>query len=222
MNLRLIVAGASFAAAALALAGCSPSVSFAQSVSDVQGNHWARAAVQDVVTRNVMDAPAGKFDGERKVTRTELAITLARFARSFEKNAWPKAAVATAKSAPPSKSASDSPVSRYELAAVLSKVGRYAVHGIPPAAGKSYLASEALPDRPKVEVPRSDPAFESVTYLVQNRMAFGPSVVLKPGLQPVKPDELSFAIAAVVAGINDRYTDEPQLREGVAPPPHKH
>src|SRR5437588_13093736 len=43
---------------------------------DVPDNHWARAAIERSVDRKILDAPGGKFEPERPVTRAELAVVL--------------------------------------------------------------------------------------------------------------------------------------------------
>ena len=187
-------------------------------LSDVPATHWARAAVLEVVSRGVMNAPGGKFHGGDKVNRRELAITLAAFARSLEKGHWPKTPVRPVKKLQGAASLSES-VTRYQLAAVLSRAARYVGQGIPKATGKTFGESEALPPKAKVSVPRSDPAFEAVTYLAQNRMAFGNSVALQPGPQPVTGAELADALSIMIVGLDDRLTDEPQNREDLGPPP---
>ena len=46
--------------------------------ADVPASHWARAAVLDVTSRGVIAPQNGHFAGASKVTRRELALTLAQ------------------------------------------------------------------------------------------------------------------------------------------------
>jgi hypothetical protein len=195
---------------------------YAQTATDVPKTHWASSAVADVVSHGVMPVSGGKFEGDRPVTRTELTVTLAKFARSLEKGAWPKIDGKPVKSHEMGASDAARPVTRYELAALISRIAGLIVKGLPSATGKTFNGSEALPDRPKITVPKADPAYESVAYLVKNRMAFGASVALRPGPAKVTPKETSDAIAIMIAGLNDRLTDELQNKEDPgSPPKHK-
>ncbi len=191
--------------------------------SDVPAGHWAQGAVREIVSRGVMKAPGGVFGGAKTVTRRDLAITLAAFAAALAKGPWPGSGARPVRQAHRDKDLTDiRPVSRYELAAVLSRTARYVEAGLPRPGKRPISSSEALPPKPKVTVTRSDPAFAAVTYLVNRGMAFKDSVVLKPGSQPVKPKELATAVGWVMIGLTDRVTDEPQNREEITPPPHQH
>jgi hypothetical protein len=54
---------------------------------DVPADHWAAAAVQEVVAKGIMTGfPDGTFRGDQPVTRYELAVTLARFMRHVEES----------------------------------------------------------------------------------------------------------------------------------------
>jgi len=188
---------------------------------DVPSGHWARAAVADVLSRGVMTAPDGKFHGTRLVTRRELAITLASLARSLLAGQWPKNGAAPLKRSAGFSTAPAGPVTRYALAQVIAKVARYVAAGLPPNHGKAYYESLVFPPRPQIHVPKTDPAYNAVAYLVAGRMAFPPSVVLQPGPQPVTGKELSQALVMMIAGLTDRVTDEPQNREDLGEPPSK-
>jgi len=190
----------------------------AQLPRDVPAGHWAAQSVAEVVRNGVMDAPGGRFNGARQVTRGELAITLARFARSIQQRRWTAAGARPAKPSGKTAALLAQPVSRYELAAVLSRTARYVAAGVPRESGKVHLASEALPRVTTPKLAASEPARESVLYLVRNRMAFGSSVALRLGPQAVTGKELAIALACVIAGLNDRVTDEPQNREVIERP----
>jgi hypothetical protein len=54
---------------------------------DVPPDHWAAAAVKEVVAKGIMKGfPDGTFRGDQPVTRYELAVTLARFMRQVEES----------------------------------------------------------------------------------------------------------------------------------------
>ncbi len=187
--------------------------------ADVPSTHWAARAVQDVVSRGVMAAPGGKFQGSRYVTRRELAVTVERLARSLQRGSW---SASSARPVPESANVSlTGPVTRYDLAAAISRLASLAARGLPRDTGKAYFLSEALPPRSTVRVPKSDPAYSAIAFLAANRMAFPPSVLLAPSNQPVTGAQVSLALAQMIAGLNDRLTDEPQDREEIAPPPSR-
>jgi hypothetical protein len=204
-------------AAALVLSASS----YAQTAPlDVPASHWAAASVNAVVSRGVMDAPGGRFDGNRRVTRIELAGALARYAKALEKGAWRGSAPTAAKAKQPAAKAWDSsPVTRYELAALLDRAGRDVAQGLPKATGKTYGTSEALPPASLAKVPKTSPAYESIAYLAKNHMVWGDSVLLNPTSAPVTGKDVVTAVTMVIAGLNDRLTDEPQNREELGPPP---
>jgi len=192
-------------------------------LTDVPAGHWALGAVKEVVARGVMKAPGGLFGGGKPVTRRELALTLAAYARALEKGPWPGTGATPVRQPYRDKDLTDvRPVSRYELAAVLRRAARFVEAGLPRPGKRPLSSSEAFPPRPKITVAKSDPAYPAVTYLVSRGMAFSDSVVLKPGSQPVKPKELATAVSWVMIGLTDRVTDEPQNREEITPPPHQH
>jgi hypothetical protein len=195
----------------------------AEAPKDVPAGHWARKDVEAALQRGVMTAPGGKFNGAARVTRTDLIQTMARFGQSLEKSAWSRATgrQARIKDRPAVSSQS---VTRYELAAVVARMGRYAAAGIPKAGSKRYGESVALPKPATVtKVPASDPAYASVQYLAKNRMIWPESVLSKPGNEPVTAKDVADAVAAVISAVIDLHTDEPQNREEIPPPPgHNH
>lgn len=188
---------------------------------DVPKGHWARAAVVDVVSRNVMAAPNGRFQGNRLVTRRELAITVAALARSLLAGKWTADRPVPLRRSEGFAEAPAGNVTRYTLAAVIARLAPCVAAGLPADRSRKYYGSLIFPKRPTIQVPRSDPAYNAVAYLVAGRMAFPPSVVLKPGPQPVTGRELSQALVMMIAGLTDRLTDEPQNREDLGPPPSK-
>ena len=193
-------------------------------VTDVPSGHWAAASVKTVTDRAIIDAPNGKFDGNRKVSRVELANVLARFAQSLEKSGWSPASASATKVKQPkdSKWATDD-VTRYELAVVLDRVARNAVQGLPKPTGKIFGESVALPPTALNKIPKGSPAAASLTYLLKNKMLWGESPLLKPGDGTVSSKEATLAIAMTIAGLTDRLTDEPQNKPDLGDAPnHKH
>jgi hypothetical protein len=191
-----------------------------QQVSDVPRNHWASASVLTVTAASVMDAPGGKFDGARKVTEIELVNTLARFATALEKGAWRNQSASATKVKQPAASAWDSaPVTRYELAALLDRVGRNIMQGLPKPGSKVFGDSEALPRVSIEKVSKTNPAYDSLAFLVKNRMLWGKSPLLDPSAKPVLGKDVVVSISMMIAGLNDRLTDEPQNREDLGEPP---
>lgn len=208
-----------FRLAAIAAATTLAAALQAQVPKDVPKNHWARNAVIEVTRLGVMKSPGGRFNGSQKVTRTELAIILADFAKSLEKRSWPTSGARIIKNPDVGRLVGTEPVTRYELAAAISHVARYAMAGLPKPSGKVYGQSEALPPPPKLTgISKSSPAYASLSYLAKRRMLFPGSVLLKPGTQPVTGQQVADGLAQVIAGLTDQLTDEPQNREMVEPP----
>jgi hypothetical protein len=194
---------------------------FAQTPADVPSGHWARAAVRDVLATGVMTAENGKFRGNSKVSRRELAITIARLAQSLEKGDWANKPAAAIKADSAVKK--EEAVTRYVMASVINKVARIAAPGLPKPTGKAYQVSVAFQKIPDIAVPKTDPAYDSLVYLSKNRMLLPKSVILKSGPEPVTAKDLSQALTIMIAGLNDRLTDEPQNRDEIPHPPgHKH
>jgi hypothetical protein len=195
----------------------------AQTLRDVPNGHWARPAVLEVVRQNIMEAPGGRFNGTRAVTRRELIVALERMAKSLEAGKWPKTGAPRINEKIKAKSWRDRPVTRYELAAVIHRLALYSTQGLPKATGKVYNASEAIPPPVALTgVARSDPSFASLEFLVKNRMIWPGSPLLKPGPQPVTGAQASLALSQMISGLNARLTDEPQNREEIGPPPRRH
>ena len=194
----------------------------AAQVTDVPGGHWAEKAARQMVSLGIMKAPGGKFKGSGKVTQRELVTTLAAYARVLEKG-WPAdAGKPVGKAHRDGKLTNTGAITRYELAAVLSRAAAYSRPGVPRDRSNVFGKSEAFPPAPKVTLPPSDPAYEAVRYLAARRMIPSNSALLKPSARPVLPLQLASAVSWVLVGLNDRYTDEPQNREEIAPPPHRH
>jgi hypothetical protein len=168
-----------------------------------------------------MAAPNGAFKGNKSVTRRELAVTLYNFARSLEQGKWPPKASRAVKHRTKGDAAGSGPVTRYELAAVIDRVGGQVMAGLPKPTGKIYSKTEALPKGNISKIPKSEPAYTAIAYLANNRMAWEDSIVLKPGNQPVTGQQVAAAIAMMIAGLTDRLTDEPQNREEIGPPPSR-
>ena len=186
----------------------------ADTAKDVPANHWARNDVAAVLQRDVMSAPAGKFDGNARVTRTDLIRAMAGFGKSLERNAWQPATgrrfKLPLKDNPPVISEG---MNRYELAAIIARMGSYAAAGIPKPGTKRFGNSKAIPPATEVSaVKPSDPAYPAAQYLAKNRMVGEKSVLATPGSQLVTGKEVAEAIAAVITAVSDMNTDEPQNR----------
>lgn len=194
----------------------------AQTPTDLPAKHWAREAALAVTSRGVMAVSGGKFDGARKVTRTELVNTLAAFARALEKGAWKSANAPSRAGDPEAARLKSVGVTRYELAFVLDKVAQNVMLGLPKPKGKIFGTSEAIGPVAVTGVPASHPAYASLTYLAKNRMIVPESVLLKPSSTPVTGAEVADSITRVVIGVTDRLTDEPQNRLELGEPPHSH
>jgi hypothetical protein len=196
----------------------------ADTAKDVPQNHWARKDVDAVLSRGIMAAPAGRFNGAAKITRTELIIAMAAFGRSLERGLWKAESGRTLKETDNDKAAAStsSAVTRYELAAVISRMGTYAAGGLPKAGPKRFGESVALPKSDAVsKVKQSDPAYSSVQYLAKNRMIWPKSVLARPGSELVTGKDVGASAAAVITGVIDLLTDEPQNREEIGPPPSR-
>jgi hypothetical protein len=210
-------------ACAIAMAAATISAGAADKAKDVPEKHWARKDVDAVLDHSVMIAPAGKFRGDDRITRTELILAMAAFARSLERGEWTTATGKSFKSLEsddPSSSISKN-VTRYEAAAVITRFARFAAVGIPKGPAR-FSKSVVLPKaEPISTVKASHPAYSSVQYLAQNRMIPPGSILGKPGQQPVTGRELAAAVASVITGLIDIRTDEPQNREDLGPPPSR-
>lgn len=194
---------------------------FSQAPTDVPSNHWAAKVTQYVISRGVMDAANGKFAGSRAVTRAELAISLARMAKLLERRDW---ATEIYPVGPEKNSAAwkAKPVTRYDLAAVLYRVGGYAMKGLPKNA-KPHAPSPTLPAASEAEIKSpAGEAREAARYLARNRMLWKKSVLLKPDLTPVNADEVALAVSQMIAGVNARLSSEPQNKPDIGERPHSH
>src|SRR5438270_12635762 len=80
-RLRGFVIGAALATAVGAAAQAQ--------LRDIPANHWARSAIQRSVALGLLQAPGGRFQPDRPVTRAELAVVLVRLIDGVEK-AGPK------------------------------------------------------------------------------------------------------------------------------------
>jgi hypothetical protein len=219
--MRFPIRAALTAAPALLLCtmGVGP-VRAAQTVSDVPASHWARPAVLETVKRGILAAPGGKFRGDAKITRTELANALAAFGKSLEKGAWRGTNPKPLKDPGDGAFAEGQPVTRYEVAAVLLRSGQYAQKGLPKPGPKRFGESEAFPPTPSIAaVPKGHAARAALEYLHKNRMLAPKSPLVSPSSKAVTADELAQAVAMVIVGLTDQFTDEPQNREEIPHPP---
>lgn len=73
----------------LGIASPAPCV-LAAPVTDVSSSHWAAGAVQRLTSENILVGSAeGKFEGNKPITRYELAVTLDRLVRYMETGQTP-------------------------------------------------------------------------------------------------------------------------------------
>jgi hypothetical protein len=172
-----------------------------------------------MIGHGIMTAPGGKFNGTAYVTRTELANALAQCARVLEKGNWKPSGSAVV-SSPKNAGWKKERLSRYELAALLSKTVRIVQRGLPAVQGKVYNASEGIPSRPKLpDALKTSAAYASLQYLAAGRMLWSDSPLLKPDSRPLTGAEVSNALIQMIVGLNDRYTDEPEKREEIGERP---
>jgi hypothetical protein len=212
----------SSAACAIALVTMTLGAGAIDRAKDVPQNHWARKDVDAVLERAVMVAPEGKFRGDARLTRTELILAMAAFGKSLDRGQWSAATGKPSKSLDTrgSTTSVSRPVTRYEAAAVIARLGRHAAAVIPKASDKRFGKSLVLPKAQAVTTVRSsDPSYASIQYLGQHRMIAPNSILAKPGNEPVTGKELAAAVVAVISGVIDQHTDEPELREDIGPPP---
>lgn len=180
--------------------------------TDVRPNHPSTQAVQQVLDTGVMAFTDGtNFRGEAKVTRTQAVIAIAKLARAVETRQWKaKASVAVPGNAKNMQVVDTTqPVTRYTLANALSRFGNYLANGLPrPAAvAKDLAKSEVLPERPRITVASSHPAYASLTYLVERRMLWPGSPLLKPDDKPLQSAELSQALAEMATGLTNLWSE---------------
>jgi hypothetical protein len=191
--------------------------------TDVPSNHWAARPVQEVLQNDVMTPTAsGRFQGDALVTRTQAVIALAKLARALEDGTWHRAAsVPVTNKAVKTLQQGDwkqRPVTRYTLAAVLARTGDYVANGLPrPASDAKDLGKSITLKKVSVTVSRTNPAYDSLTYLADRRMIAPDSPLLKSDGRPVHGDELSRAITEMVVGLNDRLTPLGLDAEGNSP-----
>lgn len=187
---------------------------------DVPANHWAATAVRTVLDTGVMSAPNGVFAGERRITRAELVAVLARFARLLEARKWPSE---SPKALPEKQSKTTwktRQVTRYEVAAVIARLGAFAMAGLPSQPSKTPYDSEAIPPVPRYDRSKVLPAARSdLQYLTSRRLLWPRSPLLEAGRQPVTGQQLADAVAQVISGVVSRMTDEPEEREDIVRPP---
>jgi predicted transcriptional regulator len=75
------------AAAVAVCAFALPAV--AAPIKDLPSNKTMRTAIVSVTSKKLMDAPGGKFNGDKPVTRYELAVALDRLVRYIENGRKP-------------------------------------------------------------------------------------------------------------------------------------
>ena len=181
---------------------------------DIRPGHWAASYVQEALNNSLISLSDDKqFHGEAKVTHAQAVIALAKLARSLETGKW---------QAQPSRPVSSDAlkpleqgdwrtqkVTRYELAKALASMGDYVANGLPrPAADAKDLGkSSALPPKPTVKIAKSHPAYSSVAYLAGANMITSDSPLLLADSKPLLGSELSRALAQMVIGLANRFTE---------------
>jgi len=186
--------------------------------ADVPTSHWAASSVATVLDRQVMDAPSGKFGGNQTVSRAQLITILARFARSLQAGKWKGSRAAGVAPAKRSAGWRKQPVTRYEVAVVLARMGSYVARGIPVTSQTIVGESVALPPAARPEgVGLTATQRADLDYLVGMRMVWDGSPFSANLKAPVTGADLSTALVQLVAGLNDQVTDEPQNREEPGP-----
>ena len=186
---------------------------------DVPADHWAAQSVRTMLDTGIMSAPGDVFAGNRKVTRNELVLILARFARVLEEGKWPAGRAPILPDKAPAAGWKTQQVSRYVAAAVVARMGAYAVAGLPAKPAAKPQDSEAIPPAPKYDAAHVAASVKpDLKYLVDHRLIWPGSPLLKPGPQLVTGQQLADAIAQVITGVNGRMTEEPP-EEPEAPPP---
>ncbi len=174
------------------------------------------------VSTGILPLKNGKFDGSAKVSRRELAIALAAFGNALEAGKWPKSSPKALSTQLAGKSSGPQEINRYQLAAVLDRVGKLFMEKRPNPGTKRFGNSTALiPPIDLKSVAASDPALPALTYLSKHHMIFGKCILATPGNQPITAEQLADAVSMVVAGAVDRLTDEPEMREPLAPRPSR-
>ena len=177
---------------------------------DVRDNHWAANAVSACLKNDTISLQSDRqFHGDAKVSRTEVALSLAKLAQRITKGAW-----IVGSSKPISGKVvktwettdwKKQPVRRYALAAILSRFADYYVKSIKkPAAGTKELGKSEVLKSVTVALEKSDPAYEAVSFLARYRMIQPGSPLLKPGDQPVTGLEMSRLLKDLALGMIDQ------------------
>jgi len=205
----------------------------AQLPSDVPTGHRAAKAVKALVALGVMRAPGGRFGGSTVVTREELAPVLLRFVQVVEQNRHSGFPAAAKRTHTKDASWQARPVTRYEVAETLYRVGGYLAVNRPVARGKPDLSGATPVVKSAAALKGSGPAYAAARELIRRRMVWRKlhkfdshsndfhdnpdSILLAPDSRAVKGSELADALAQIVAGYYDTRTSEPQMREDSRP-----
>lgn len=176
---------------------------------DVPARHRSAEAVRIVLQTGVMGAPAGRFDGSRRVSRAETVTVLARVARLLQAHRWPATRAVPLKAAVAPKDWRKRPVTRYDVAESIVRVVPYALAGLPTRAADRPFISKALPARPKVKL-TDTPVHRELKYLIDRRMVWPGSKLLEPNKTPITGQQLADGLAQMIAGLNGIMTDEPK------------
>ena len=181
---------------------------------DVRPGYWAASYVQEALDNGVMSVSDDKqFHGEAKVTRAQAIVAIAKLAQALEKGKWQ-----TQPSRPvggevlkPLEHADwrTQKVTRYELAKTLASMGDYVANGLPRPApdAKNLGKSMALPPKATLKITKTNPAYSSLVYLADANMIAADSPLLLADSKPLLGSELSRALAQMVIGLANRFTD---------------
>jgi hypothetical protein len=191
---------------------------------DVKPGHWAASYVQEALNNSLISLPEDRqFHGEAKVTHAQAVIALAKLAQALETGKW---------QAQPSRPVSSDvlkplehgdwrtqKVTRYELAKTLASMGDYVANGLPrPAADAKDLGkSSVLPPKPTVKLAKTHPAYSSLVYLADAKMITSDSPLLLADNKPLLGSELSRALAQMVIGLTNRFTELGLDEQGSTP-----
>ena len=191
---------------------------------DVPRSHWAARAVAEVAQNGVLTLDQkGAFHGDVKVTRTQMAIGLARLAKKLEAGTWQASKSAAlplpaqkTKRARARRDLSGVFLTRFEFASVLARAGDYAANGIRRAAPNSADAGKSvvLPAVSNSKLSQKSPAYDAVSYLASRRMLSADSPLLAPSDTPVTAAQLRIALSQMLIGLNDRLTDLGRDKDG--------
>ena len=212
----------------LAILGASlclaPSLAQSQGLpADVRPNHWAVPSVKSALQNRLLALDGKAFRGEAKATRTEAIVAIANLVRALDTKTWVKsssvALPASAEAVADQGAWQKQPVTRYALARILARAGDYFANGIQrlPANAKKLAKSTSVPEKATLTLPKTHPAYASLSYLVSKRAVWTSSPLLNPDNKPVTAVEVAKALAQAIVGLNDAVTELGHEEDGSTP-----